>query len=822
MKTKAVIFGLFLLTTFPGFAAEGEIEEVLVIGTRASLMSAVEKQEMSDKIISVVDSDALGDFPDTTAAEAIRRLSGISIENDQGEGRYVTIRGLSSDLNAIAINGTSVMSPESDRSTLLDGLPTELLDSITVFKSLTPDQDADAIGGRIEFETKNPTDLNDTLFKIKLDTQYNEQAESGDNARIAVTYGDKFSETAGHVLAFTYSSKDIITYNNETGFGWDSDGLMDDDYEVRYYDLTRERLGFTYDVDSLVGDSSRVFFSAFWNEYTDDELRWKDEYGYLDDRGEVESETSMTLSRIKKDNETRVREEVRTIQAYSAGFDTDFGGWQTTGKVSYSYAEEDDSDNSDVTFRFKEKDDDTIDGRMEWSNPKKPTYTPLIEKMMDPEELEFDEVEFERSTIEDSEVALNYDMFKETEFGSMKFGLKWRSREKDRDANKDFYSFGGKTLADYNPTTFTYFGQVSSPMANPDMVYDLLNQVNQMELEGQETYHEDFVTEEDVFAIYGMGTFSLSDNVKVVAGMRFEDTSWESSAFDQDGVATDANKDYDFWAPSVNLTWALTDNWVMRGAITRTLTRPGFSSTAPMLELDIDGEDISGKYGNPDLEPYESTNFDISFEYYTDTMTFFSVGAFHKDVDNAIYKIAAESGTIRGVEVNDGLVTWINAEESTITGFEINGQYGLESGLFVAANFTAIPEADSTFKFDGENTFTTPFRKMADQNANLSLGYDKGKWDVRLAMSYRSEYLDYLADEEDDMDKVSADNSRFVDSHVQWDLTAKYKVTSNLTAKFEVININDRPEYYYWGRKSRLSQYDEYGTSYSIGLTYSL
>ena len=120
MKTKAVIFGLFLLTTFPGFAAEGEIEEVLVIGTRASLMSAVEKQEMSDKIISVVDSDALGDFPDTTAAEAIRRLSGISIENDQGEGRYVTIRGLSSDLNAIAINGTSVMSPESDRSTLLD------------------------------------------------------------------------------------------------------------------------------------------------------------------------------------------------------------------------------------------------------------------------------------------------------------------------------------------------------------------------------------------------------------------------------------------------------------------------------------------------------------------------------------------------------------------------------------------------------------------------------------------------------------------------------------------------------------------------------
>ena len=64
----------------------------------------------------------MGDFPDTTAAEAIRRLSGISIENDQGEGRYVSIRGLSSDLNSIAINGALMPAPEGNRSVLLDGL----------------------------------------------------------------------------------------------------------------------------------------------------------------------------------------------------------------------------------------------------------------------------------------------------------------------------------------------------------------------------------------------------------------------------------------------------------------------------------------------------------------------------------------------------------------------------------------------------------------------------------------------------------------------------------------------------------------------------
>ena len=125
------------------------LEEITVVGTKATLISAIEKQRESNNLISVVDSDALGSFADTTAAEAIRRLPGISIENDQSEGRYVTIRGLSSDLNSIAVNGASMVAPENGRSVMLDGLPTELLDSITVAKSLTPEMDADSqLSGR--------------------------------------------------------------------------------------------------------------------------------------------------------------------------------------------------------------------------------------------------------------------------------------------------------------------------------------------------------------------------------------------------------------------------------------------------------------------------------------------------------------------------------------------------------------------------------------------------------------------------------------------------------------------------------------------------
>ena len=140
------------------------VEEVVTVGTKASIISAIDKQRESNLIVSVVDSDALGDFPDTTAAEAIRRLSGITVENDQGEGRYVSIRGLSGDLNAIAVNGAMVPAPEGGRKVMLDGIQTELLDSIEVYKSLTADKDDDSIGGRIEFKTKKARSLNGTLF----------------------------------------------------------------------------------------------------------------------------------------------------------------------------------------------------------------------------------------------------------------------------------------------------------------------------------------------------------------------------------------------------------------------------------------------------------------------------------------------------------------------------------------------------------------------------------------------------------------------------------------------------------------------------------
>ena len=201
---------LVLNTSFFAISQEADIdldeaEEIVVstTGTIASLKSGIERQKKSNQVVSVIDSDAMGEFPDETAAESVRRLSGVSVENDQGEGRYVTLRGMSGDLNAVTMNGATIPAPESGRKVLLDGLPTELLDSIEVYKTLVPSQDLEGIGGRIEFKTTRATDLDERLIKFRYDVQYNEFVDDADSPKYSFTFGDKINDNFGAIFAVT-------------------------------------------------------------------------------------------------------------------------------------------------------------------------------------------------------------------------------------------------------------------------------------------------------------------------------------------------------------------------------------------------------------------------------------------------------------------------------------------------------------------------------------------------------------------------------------------------------------------------------------------
>ena len=145
-------------------AEDNTVEYVQVIGQAASMDKALKEQKRADQISSVVHADGIGQLPDDNAAEALQRIPGVSTERDQGEGRFVSVRGLGADLNAVTINGTLVPAPESDRrGVALDVLPSELVQSLAVVKTLTPDMDANSLGGTVQVESLSAFD-HDGMF----------------------------------------------------------------------------------------------------------------------------------------------------------------------------------------------------------------------------------------------------------------------------------------------------------------------------------------------------------------------------------------------------------------------------------------------------------------------------------------------------------------------------------------------------------------------------------------------------------------------------------------------------------------------------------
>ena len=276
----------------------------------------------------------------------------------------------------------------------------------------------------------------------------------------------------------------------------------------------------------------------------------------------------------------------------------------------------------------------------------------------------------------------------------------------------------------------------------------------------------------------------------------------------------------------INVKYFLDDNTQLRAAFYRSLSRPGFGETAPIADISENegGGQFRGSMGNPDLEPYEASNLDVSYEYYDDGLVL-TAGVFYKDIENTIYPRVLANQTVGGLFFTE-LETYANAGSSSIFGIELNlfaelDDYLPIDGFFAAIN-TTLSDGESDFD-TGLGQFTIPFRKLSEENANLSLGYDKGKIDARLAVNYRSSYLDYLGDEGEDL--LDSDFGygfiRYTDDYLSYDLTAKYKYSDNLSFKFEGKNLGNRPEYYYWNTSDRLSQYDEYGYTLSFGIRYS-
>lgn len=216
----------------PAAAAEPDEADtdIVVRGTRGSIIESRNIERSADGVVSAVTSDDVGNFPDQNVAETLQRLPGVSIERSEGEGRFVSIRGLDPALNNVTVNGVRVGSTEkSDGSVALDIIPSDLLDSIIVVKTPTPAFDGDAIGGTVEVRSLSAFDRGEALrFRL--------EGGMGDirgriNPRVSAQYTTLLDlggeDTLGIALAASYFRRYVQTddLRNDEGLNCNISGV---------------------------------------------------------------------------------------------------------------------------------------------------------------------------------------------------------------------------------------------------------------------------------------------------------------------------------------------------------------------------------------------------------------------------------------------------------------------------------------------------------------------------------------------------------------------------------------------------------------------
>ena len=132
------------------------LREVVVTGVFSAQQRAIRTQKNNLNVTNIVSADQIGKFPDSNIGDALKRISGINVQYDQGEARFGQVRGTPPEFSSVSVNGSRIPSAEGDiRNVQLDLIPADMIQTIEVNKTLMPDQDGDAIGGSINLVTKN-------------------------------------------------------------------------------------------------------------------------------------------------------------------------------------------------------------------------------------------------------------------------------------------------------------------------------------------------------------------------------------------------------------------------------------------------------------------------------------------------------------------------------------------------------------------------------------------------------------------------------------------------------------------------------------------
>ncbi|MGE8208919.1 MAG: TonB-dependent receptor [Stenotrophomonas rhizophila] len=829
---------VFAADTSVGTAASGagaiDLDRVEVRPQLESQTRAVDLKRSSDAIEDAVSSDAMGVYPDKNVAESLQRLPGVSVTRDQGEGRFVVIRGLDANLNSVSVDGIAIGTPEdSSRAAPLDVIPSDSTERLRVVKSPTPDMPGDAIGGAILVESASAFDRDGRSLRGKIEASH-QQLSGETSPKAAVNYSEVFADTFGVAVGVNYQKRSFESDNTEVEYGTFEGGSDDDLFanslQRRKYEIERKRIGANLNLDWHPDEDNRYYLRTLYSQFDDAETRQRTIFDFGDEGitalgGNQYRVDDLAADSIQKRMRYRTKKE--NTFAASVGGENRLSGAVVDYKVGYTRTEE--RVNDEMEARFEYAGDDlsaTVD-----QNSRVPRITLSDAGWMDNGSYDFDRMVLSPKRVDDKEHSAQVNLRFDGDNASYKFGLLGRWRDRDVDTNERELRVGPDiALSDWTTGTPEHRGgKLGQGMSSDAMRRYWAQFGGQYSARPQDaggnalaSLEEDYTAREDIFASYAMGTWDIGA-LRIIGGVRVENTQFSATGNSVD-VASNGrtytvtpltvSRSYTNVLPGLHLRYDAGDAWVLRAAANKTVSRPSFGDIAPRIGLSRGDEEV--RIGNPQLDPYESKNIDLSIEKYIGTTGILSLGLFHKAIDGYIVNTVS---TTDPAYPDFKVTRVINGNKATVKGAEFNWQQQLAflpagwDGLLVGASGTWLDtDFDPGLAGRERDDFMLPRASKHVYTAHI--GYEKAGFSTRVAAVYRSEYLDTLGD--------SAAYDIYVAPNTQLDFSLDYKITANVSVYLEAQNLLDKPLELYQGTRSRTLQMEEYGRTYALGLKVAL
>ena len=839
------------VTDASGETPREEDEIVVLAPIKEAQALAIQQQRQADNLISVLAADAIGRFPDQNAAAALSRLPAIAVQRDQGQERYIQVRGAPNRWTSVLVDGVPIIGVDEgggSRAFRFDAVPSVILSGVTVNKSLTADIPSEAVVALIDLRTFSPFDRQG--FDVAGDVGYGWMGLGGGQQRQASLRASWSGENWGVMVAGSHYLRDQITDNRE--FAYDANGLVTA-IDVRNYILTRENNGLSAGLEFRPTAQHRLFVKGIFTEFNDDEERNQ----YVFQTGSAFSGTrnaaggdlvGVPVRGTKSDSDYRNRNYVLTL-----GGDHELSSdWSATWRGNYTKV----VNSSYIPLVLQNQALNAFlrpSLTFERSNPDLPTLSlfstvpgpgtpPTPARVRGPALSAFNQGGFDFnvalplfSNIRSESYTAKADVVGNLGDVRLKFGAQYD----DRDIGGNLFSQvttnlpGQLPAADYvtdKPWETGFpLGTSFNYIDNQRLRRDLEATLDKLLPGGYDP--ADFVRpaerydiKERLFAAYASATVEAGP-ATIVAGGRLENFVQTSSGFLQIGTVTSPltvrNSYWDFF-PSLNAKVKLGDDLLFRLAVQRSVSRPGFGQVRPGASISDTSTPGTISGGNPNLRPEYTWGVDASLEYYIPGDGLLSASFYHRWVKDVLFssrtRVGSDIYNSGGIDRSGyDLISELNGDNGKLYGLELAYLQQFEflpgalSGLGFQGNISFIGGSFDSFDRKGAS-----FPGTSDRIINASVFYEKYGLSARVSYQWRSDWVDTLGG----LGTGSTGDERRA-GYANLDVAVRYQLTPNFTLFVDASNLTNETYVAYLGQRDRPTEVEQVGRRFMGGVRFN-